>query len=266
MDIQPLEHSDINLITDILPQGWEVALPTIDFYTTSDFCFPIKITIDKKIVGIGASIINNDTAWLAHIMVHPDNRNQGIGKLITQSLIDNLKPKSCDTIYLIATELGEPVYKKIGFETETEYLVFKDINTTETFTNSENIVAFTNDFKEQISNLDRQVSGENRMFQLEQHLSSGFVYSQANKVKGFYLPTFREGLIIATTESAGQALMKLRLTTKGNASFPIDNLIASEFMYQKNFKVSMTQKRMRFGKKRIWQPTNIYNRIGGNLG
>lgn len=266
MDIQTLEHSDINLIADILPQGWEVALPIIDFYTTSDFCFPIKITVDKKIVGIGAAIINNDTAWLAHIIVHPDNRNQGIGKLITQSLVDSLKTKSCDTIYLIATELGEPVYKKIGFETETEYLIFKDIKTTETFTNPENIVVFTNDFQEQISNLDRQVSGENRMFQLEKHLSSGFVYLQDNDVKGFYLPTFREGLIIATTNSAGQELMKLRLTTKENAAFPIDNVGASEFMHQNNFKASMTQKRMRLGKKRNWQPTNIYNRIGGNLG
>ena len=120
--------------------------------------------------------------------------------------------------------------------------------------------------KEQISNLDREVSGENRLFHFEQHLSDGFVYLQDNNVQGFYLPTFREGLIIATTHSAGQELMALRLTTKDNASFPVDNISASEFMNQNNFKSNMIQKRMRLGTKRNWQSVNIYNRIGGNLG
>jgi len=266
MNIETLEHNDINLLADLLPPGWENVLPTIDFYTTSNFCYPIKITIDKKIVGLGATIINNDTAWLAHIIVHHDYRNHGIGKFITQTLVDNATHKRCETIYLLATELGEPVYKKVGFETETEYLSFKDTKTIGAFTYSENIVAFTDDFKKQIANLDQQVSGENRMFQFEQHLSNGFVFLQDNNMKGFYLPTFREGLIIAITSSAGQELMKLRLSTKENVSFPADNLSAREFMHQNNFKVIRTEKRMRLGKKRNWQPTNIYNRIGGNLG
>ncbi len=265
MDIQTLEHSDINLIIDLQPTGWEI-IPSFDFYTLSDFCFPIKVTIDKKIVGIGTTTIHNDIAWLAHIIVHPDYRNQSIGKLITQTLVEISNSKLCDTIYLLATDLGEPVYKKVGFETETDYLYFKGEKTIGTYTKTENIVAFNSDFKKQISNLDRQVSGEDRMFQLEQHLSSGFVYSQDNEVKGFYLPTLGDGLIIASTNSAGQELMKLRLTSKDFAAFPIDNVSSTEFMHQNNFKEVRREKRMRLGKKRNWQPTNIYNRIGGNLG
>ncbi len=266
MDLQTLEHSDINLITGLLPPGWEGIIPTIDFYTNSNFCSPIKVTIDKKIVGIGTTILHNDTAWLAHIIVHSDYRNQSIGKLITQTLVESSNSKCCDTIYLLATDLGEPVYKKIGFETETEYLFFKGEKAIGSFTNSENIIAFNSDFKKQILNLDRQVSGEDRMLQLEQHLSSGFVYLQDNDVMGFYLPTLGDGLIIATTNSAGQELMRLRLTSKDFASFPIDNVSATEFMSQNNFKQVRKEKRMRLGEKRNWQPTNIYNRIGGNLG
>lgn len=266
MDIQTLEHSDINLIPDLLPPGWEGVMPTIDFYTNSNFCFPIKVSIDKKIVGIGASIIHKDTAWLAHIIVHPDYRNQSIGKLITQTLVESSNSKCCDTIYLLATDLGEPVYKKVGFETETEYLYFKGEKAIGAFTNSENIVAFNSDFKKQISNLDRQVSGEDRMLQLEQHLSSGVVYLQDNDVMGFYLPSLGDGLIIANTNSAGQELMKLRLTSKDFASFPIENVSATEFIHQNNFKEVRREKRMRLGKNRNWQPSNIYNRIGGNLG
>lgn len=266
MDIKNLDHSDINYISDLLPIGWESVIPTIEFYTETNFCFPIKVTIDSKIVGIGTTIIHKETAWLAHIIVHADYRNQSIGKIITQALVDISYSKDCETIYLLATELGEPVYKKIGFEAETKYIVFKREGTNDSFKNTENIVPFSNDFKNQILNLDKQVSGEDRISLLEHHLSDGFLYVQDNETQGFYLPNLGGGVIIATTASAGQELMKLRLKSKDFASLPIDNLSATEFIKQNNFKEVRTEKRMRLGKVRNWQPTNIYNRIGGNLG
>ncbi len=266
MNILTLENSDLTFIAELQPLGWQDIIPTIDFYTKSNFCLPLKVTIDKKIVGIGTAIVHHDIAWLAHIIVHPDNRNQGIGNLITKTLLENLESKRCDTIYLIGTAMGEPVYKKLGFETETEYVLFKDIKSSGTLKTSENIVPFSDSFKNQISVLDYKVSNENRMFQLMPHLDHGFIYVQDNNVEGYYLPSLGEGLIVSTTTSAGQELMKLRFMTKENASFPMDNLAAIEFMSQ-NFSIEYkTTKRMRLGKKRNWQPTNIYNRIGGNLG
>ncbi|WP_256014191.1 GNAT family N-acetyltransferase [Desertivirga xinjiangensis] len=266
MIIQTLEQSDIPLITELQPADWPDIIPVIDFYTKSSFCFPIKAIINKAIVGIGAAIIHNNVAWLAHIIVHPDTRNQGIGRLITQTLISGSQGRNCKTIYLIATEQGGRVYDKLGFECETEYLLFKDVKVDGSFTPSENIVAYTDSLKTQISNLDKQVSGEDRMFQHKEHLPNSFVYLQNNIVQGCYMPTFREGLITANTTSAGIELMKLRLTTKRNAAFPINNLAAKEFMYEHYFKEFNTAKRMRLGIKRPWQPANIYNRIGGNLG
>jgi len=105
MDRQPLELPDLELITALQPPDWPNIIPSIEFYIISTFCFPIKLIIDNKIVGIGTTIIHNDIAWLAHIIVHPEHRNQGIGKIITQTLVDSLQTK-CDTIYLIATDLG----------------------------------------------------------------------------------------------------------------------------------------------------------------
>jgi len=85
VDIQTLEHKEIVLLTDLQPPEWQDIVPTFDYYTKAAFCFPIKVTIDNKIVGIGTTIIHNDIAWLAHIIVHPDKRNKGIGQLITQT-------------------------------------------------------------------------------------------------------------------------------------------------------------------------------------
>lgn len=266
MEIQPLKHNDIPLIPALLPQGWESALPAIQFYTTSDFCFPIKVTIDHKLVGTGTAIIHNDVAWLAHIIVHANHRNQGIGQLVTKELIEIASSKNCDTLYLLATELGEPVYRKLGFETETEYLFFKSEKQIDTAVQDECIVPYSYQYEKQISLIDHQVSGEDRMFHLKQHLANGFVYMVGENVEGYYLPTLGDGLIIATTSAAGHALMGLRLTTKDFAVFPIDNLNAVALIQQHPFAEIRRQKRMRLGKKRNWQPTNIYNRIGGNLG
>jgi GNAT superfamily N-acetyltransferase len=266
MNILPLNQNDLTYIPALLPPGWDSAMPAIQFYLTSDFCFPFKAMVHNNLAGTGTAIIHNDVAWLAHIIVHPDYRNQGIGQLITRYLVDFVHAKECDTIYLLATELGEPVYRKIGFETETEYLFFKADKPIASFLQDERIVPYSNDFEKQVAQLDHQVSGEDRFFHISHHLSDGFVYAAGSSVQGFYLPTMGDGLIIATTSIAGQALMKLRLTTKDFAVFPVDNGIATTFIQQYPFKVIRRQKRMRLGKKRNWQPKNIYNRIGGNMG
>lgn len=264
MDIKPLEQSDVPFIFELQPPGWDI-MSTIDFYTKADFCFPIKVTIDDKIIGIGTTIIHKDVAWLAHIIVHDQYRNQGIGRLITQTLMERADAERCETIYLLATEMGEPVYTKLGFEGETEYVSFKGMEI-KGESADDTIVSYKSDYANQILKMDRQVSGEDRMFHLEQYLSDGHLYLQGDNVTGYYLPAFGDGLIIAGTVQAGEALMKLRLTTRDFAVFPKENEYATSLMLKNNFTLFRTQKRMRLGKKRDWQPANIYNRIGGNLG
>ncbi len=66
-----------------------------------------------------------NTAWLAHIIVDPEYRKRGIGSLIVCQLLDFLKNSGCETVSLIATELGYSVYKKAGFVEQTEYAFFE---------------------------------------------------------------------------------------------------------------------------------------------
>ena len=222
--------------------------------------------INGEISGIGTCIVHHDVAWLAHIIVHPNHRNKGIGKRITEQLIDLSHKKGCKTINLIATDLGEPVYRKAGFEMDTEYLVFKDITISDTAGISENIVSYATMFKNQIEELDRHTSGEDRMHHLESYLKGSYVYHSNGDVKGFYLPEWGEGLIIASTEDAGIGLMKMRFTTKQIISFPVDNASARHFMHRHGQKEFRKITRMRMGDSRLWVPENIYGRIGGNLG
>lgn len=266
MQILPFTTTDLSLLSQLQPEGWHDIVPVYTFYNASPFCFPIKVTIANELVGIGTTVMHNDVAWLAHIIVHPNYRNRGLGKFITQSLIENIDTRFCKTIYLIATALGEPVYEKLGFETETEYVFYKDLATDKTFIPSPNIIPYTKAHYEHIQRLDQQASGENRFFHFEQHLSTASVYTINNHVEGYYIPDFHEGLIVATSSEAGTAFMQKRLTTKEHAAFPIDNSAAISYMSMQGFEPFKTAKRMRLGEIRDVDYSKIFNRIAGSIG
>jgi GNAT superfamily N-acetyltransferase len=266
LEIHVLEHKDLTLLADLQPEGWPDIFPVISFYVYSPNCFPVKLIYQNKIIGIGTTIINNYTAWLAHIIIHPDYRNEGTGRILTQKLVRSLFEKNITSIYLIATELGQSIYEKIGFLVETEYLFFKDLKSDNRIGVSNNIVPFIEEYKTQILSLDFKSSGENRIHLIEPNLEEGFMFLNGEIIEGFYLPTLGEGMIIANSNSAGIELLKLRMTTKDNIAFPIENKDATNFMYQNNYKEFKTAKRMRLGIKRAWKPQNVFNRIGGNLG
>lgn len=266
MSVQDFKKSDLKSLSHFQPPGWRDLLPIFEFYITSKFCVPIKISINSNIVGIGALIVHENIAWLAHIITHPDHRKKGIGLLITNTLIDYSRSKNCETIYLIATDLGAPVYKKAGFETDTEYLFFQDLKKDKLWTPNPNIHLYKKGFKDQVLAMDERISQENRSFRLEDHLENGHIYIKDSIVEGFYLPSFGEGLILAETDSAGIELMKLRMATQNIAAFPKENIAASEFMNEQNFMPYKKAKRMLLGRKREIQFSNIYNRIGGDIG
>lgn len=264
--ILPLYSEDLAHTHELQPTDWPDMFPHLNFYINAPFCFPLKLVLDTKIVAIGTTIIHEDVAWLAHIIVHPDYRNKGLGKKMTQALIDSLNTSHCRTIWLIATPLGEPVYRKIGFEAESDYLVLKGEIISQNSSLATSIKPFDEKYRDQIFQLDRIAAGENRAMHLNDSLPEAFIFIKGSTVEGFYLPTLRDGLIVAANPVAGIELMKLRLTQKNFAVLPAENEPALAFLESIGFKEFKQLKRMWLGKKRNWQPTFIYNRVSGQIG
>jgi GNAT superfamily N-acetyltransferase len=266
MQALPFNPGDISFLNDLQPADWPDIVPNFYDYLKSPSCFPIKIIVDGYIAGIGAAIIHVDVAWLGHIIVHPDHRNKGIGRFITEILVEIAGQQNCQTINLIATNMGAPVYEKAGFITETEYLFFKDVNIEKQTTQLPGITPYHDEFKNQILATDQTISQEDRTIVLEDHLKTAQLFCNDNIVEGYYLPTLGEGLIIANTAPAGIELLKLHLETNNKVAFPINNTNAANFLYDNGFKEIRTAKRMRMGKTRNVIFSNIYNRIAGNIG
>jgi len=265
MTILPLLRQDLDSVSSLQPEGWPDILPFMDHYTQSSYCIPYKVVMAGHMVGIGTGIVHGAVGWLGHIIVSPTSRNQGIGRMITQTLVDALQGQGCTTLYLVATDLGAPVYAKLGFETETEYLFFKDI-VPDLLRPDPHVVNYRPEHFAQIVALDRRVSGEDRMIELEPHLQDGLIYEVGDTVEGVYLPTLGEGMIVAITPSAGIGLTKRRRALSSSVVFPIDNVHATQYWYSLGYKECRRAKRMRLGKARPWQPENLYGRIAGNIG
>jgi GNAT superfamily N-acetyltransferase len=55
-------------------------------------------------------------SWLSMMLVHPDARRAGIGTKLMEAALDGLANESC--VRLDATPLGEPLYRRFGFNAE----------------------------------------------------------------------------------------------------------------------------------------------------
>lgn len=258
--------TDLSGLTALQPVGWSDIVPHFRWYIDDAFCHPIKVMVSNQIAGVGATIVHGDVAWLGHIIVCEAYRRQGIGEQITKYLMSSARLHGCETIRLIASDLGVPVYEKLGFETETEYLFFKDLQVANLPESQFILSAYTTRDCDAVAAMDFLAVGENRMAHLALHLEQGVVARSEHRLEGFYLPTLGEGLIISDTPFAGLVLLRHHLGKYSKAVFPRDNEIAAKFLTDLGYRIDATAKRMVLGKL---QPTNlqyVYNRIAGNLG
>ncbi len=265
VNIEPLTAKDLECVTVLQPEGWGDILPSIQSYCASDFCYPLKATVDGAIVGIGTAIVHGKTAWLAHIIVHKDYRNKGIGTTVTKSLVDLVTTTSCKTILLLATTLGEPVYRKFGFQVEAQYLFF-DHGTLPPADKSPHIIEYHSQYEDVIFKLDCKVSGEDRKRLLKEHYAESQLFVEHGELIGFYAATLGEGLIVAEDCNAGFELMKLKFTNNKNFCIPENNEAGINFLTRHGFKECRKASRMILGEKIVWDGKKLYSRIGGNLG
>jgi GNAT superfamily N-acetyltransferase len=267
MYLQDLISKDLDQLVKLQPPNWPDIISSFQFYLNSSFCAPKKIVLDRKIVAIGSSISHGDVSWLAHIIVDPDYRRRGLGRIMTLELVKGLQEKGCKSIYLIATDLGAPLYEKIGFEAITEYIFFKDISISFSPGNSSgNIIAYNTRHKNALLQLDYLATGENRAEHLEEHLKQTVLYEKNGIMQGYYIPTFGEGTIIAATEEAGMTLVSHKLRKINHIAFPINNTSCLQFFKRQGLNETRRAKRMKLGIQKEWKPQYIYSRTGGNLG
>lgn len=65
------------------------------------------------------------TGYIINVHTKQEYRRQGIASQLLLNIIEDAKERNVGKLYLSATDMGKPVYEKLGFETLTNDMVYK---------------------------------------------------------------------------------------------------------------------------------------------
>lgn len=265
LDFKAVEYSDLDEINSLQPEGWASIEEDFRYHINNPFATTIKACVNDKLVGVGIALNFGETAWLDQIIVNPDYRGKGIGYKIVDYLMRELDALSTRTVQLIATPLGESVYKKFGFSEISTYVSLEKTSN-EKFSYSQKILKCTPDHFEDLLKMDKEINGEDRSLLLKPYLKDAMVYFDGS-LQGYFFPNLYEGPIYAKYDQAAKELMKLKSSNAQKAILPSENQNAIVILNDLGFEnQKIIGKRMLWGKPIKWKPTMIYNRVGGNYG
>lgn len=269
LQIRDLRTSDLPLIKDFAPPEWHVDLSQLfGRHFGRPYFHPLAAEVDGRTVGCAEGLLQGNAGWLGNIIVLPEFRGHGIGRALTESLVALFKRKGVQYQILVATPLGEPIYRKLGFETVSQYLFFEKQDAPGSLDAVPGVRPLTAVDYEDVFALDRLVTGEIRSPFLRGFLQAAWAHvDSAGQLDGYYLPQLGNGLVIARNDAAGLALMRHKHNQGPGAScVPEQNAMATAFLQGNRFGEAWRAPRMTLGPDLRWQPEHVYSRGSGYCG
>jgi predicted N-acetyltransferase YhbS len=206
---------------------------------------------DGRVVATGASVGFGETGWIGAIAVHPDARGQRLGTRMTEVAIEALGRR--ETLLLLASPLGRPIYEGMGFVPEGPYRVFTGPAHAKPAPNPGVREAGEEDYAG-IRALDALATGEDRGPAIDGSLDGALVADGGFALKP---PSFARP-IIATDPDAGRALLAATLEPGIRVAAPQANTAAVEAFIQHGCEERRGVERMRLGAPVAWRPELIW--------
>jgi GNAT superfamily N-acetyltransferase len=266
--ILPFTAADLPALAALQPEQWSPLQPHFELYLANDFAWPVKCAHEGRLAGVSDTNRFGPSAWLAHVVVHPEMRGRGIASSLVAHLMERLDSLGVATVSLIATDLGYPVYRRQGFADETEYGFFEPgpAGAGSCPIPDRSVRPARTDEHPAILELDRQTCGEDRSALLGPNLAGAWICERGGRCLGFWLPAMGEGLVAARDADAGRELLKLRMREGRKITLPLANGPAVAQLLAAGWRETRRSWRMRRGPALDWRPDWLYSRIGGNFG
>ncbi len=269
LHIRDLTSADIPLLKDFAPPDWNTDISLVFGRHFGQPYFHATVAEwDGALVGCANGLLQGSAGWLGNIIVLPPFRGRGIGRALTEDLVNFFREKHMDHQVLVATDLGEPVYRKLGFQVISYYVFFARQAHLPAPDAVPGVRPLQPDDEEPVFALDRIVTGEKRAPFLRRYLSEACVHTDpAGRVDGYYLPELGAGLVVAANDAAGMALLRYKAAQGGSvAVVPEQNRVAVDFLRAHGFAETSRAPRMALGHDVAWQPERVYARGSGFSG
>ncbi len=267
MEIRQIHFEEIPLLKDFAPPDWNSDISRVfSLHFGQPYFHPIVAEMDGKLAGCAQGLLNGDTGWLGNIIVLPPYRRQGIGCALTEALVRYFHDQGCQHQILTATEMGEPVYRQLGFHTVSYYVFLKGGSIGDPI-QDRGIRPLEEGDTARVFELDRRITGEERSRLLALFLEKGWVYEANGKVDGFFLPSMGQGPVLADNDDSGLALLRLKHSLGcPSVIMPEANTCSRDYFQKAGYLETRRAPRMVLGEDAAWFPERVYSRAAGYCG
>jgi predicted N-acetyltransferase YhbS len=207
---------------------------------------------DGRIVGTGASVGFGTTGWIGGIAVTEQARGRGLGRALTEAAIDALGPRG--TYLLLASELGRPIYDRLGFVPEQLY---------RKFWTPEHVIPVPSDIRpltaadrRAVAALDARVTGEDRALAVDVGLVGGVATLDLSAVA--LRPPWPALPILARDPYAGAVMLGAVLGPGIRVAVPEANEPAVDALLAHGATEGEPVLRMRRGPAVPWRPEELW--------
>lgn len=244
--------------------GWPGRERQFGFFLRHPFCEAVAAEVGGKVAGVGFGTRNGEVGWIALVCVRPGHQGRGIGAEITERVADLLEHRGCRTLVLTATEIGRPIYERLGFSTETHYHEFSGPGLGPESLHPRLRRMMPDDLPA-VCDLDRRMTGEDRSHLLRALAGLGWMMVGENgEVRGYHLPVpWGGGPTIAADAGAARELAHLSRTLSGSDRtlgfwLAAENHAGMEFMEEIGFEEVRSLPRMVRGRRPRWRPEALW--------
>jgi GNAT superfamily N-acetyltransferase len=216
---------------------------------------------DGVVLGAGAALSLGATGWIGGVCVVPEARRRGLGGALTGAAATWLRERGVETVLLYATNLGRPVYERLGFVVDGAADLWLGRAPESAF--APGLRAGGPGDLDAALALDRAATGEVRSAVARPLWATGaFVFEDASGIRGAVIGgRFGGGTVVAADAEAGRALLATSLAVQVGevrAAVPRQNVHAAETLRAAGFRPELTTPRMRLGPAVPARPERLF--------
>jgi GNAT superfamily N-acetyltransferase len=249
--------------------GWGDRRASLEFFARQPSTVPLLAEVDGVTVGTAIAAQHGSCGWIGLVFVAPEMRGRGLGAELTRAALQVLQEHACLTVLLAATELGRPIYDRLGFVPQGGYTVLNGPARSTPMTDPRLRRLLPSDV-DAVCALDLAVTDEDRSSTIRA-IADGWVIDGGQELRGFALRTpWGLGPAIAREPSDGMLLLEL---LRGQADVehmtvvvPSENQQAIEHLRAQAFTEQRQLPRMTLGPPPAWQPRAIWTIFSFALG
>ncbi len=277
--LRPMTPPDVRPAADlVLRGGWGDRSTFLSFAASDPECHPVLAELNGEIVGTGVGTRNGTVGWVGAIFVAEAHRRRGLGRALTEAIIEHLELGGCRSLVLVATDVGRPLYERLGFVVDTAYHVLRAAGLA-TARLDPVIRTFEASDLAAAAELDRVATGEDRTHLLRAFAASGdgrngwvLPHTVGTTLRGFILRApWGGGATIAPDPADAVRLLDHRRSIMGperelKAGLLAENREGLELLRSRGWTEAWSAVRMIRGDALTWQPSAIWGQFNHAIG